>query len=204
MTIKTVLLAGIFASSLSASAAVVVVDGWRVNDDSFTDDASGTYSEVAPFNVDSGSGDAGHWTDTSRFTFGGGSATWTFLGLANGEYEVAASWSFSGNRAPDPFYTVQGGAAITVNQQVEATGGPVLTDALTQDISFQILTSTAVVTDGTLTITINDGPGSNVVDAVADAIAIRSTAAPEPSSLALLGMGAALLSATRKRKLLNK
>jgi hypothetical protein len=182
--LSSLLLAGILTSSLTAQAAIVTVDGWTVNDDSFTDDAAGTYSEVSPFNASSGDADNGHWNDTSRFTFGGGSATWTFLGLENGEYEVAASWSYSGNRAPDAFYTVQGSSAIVVNQKVEATGGPLLTDALDQEISFQMLTISALVTDGTLTVTINDGPGGSTVDAVADAIAIQ--AIPEPGSYALL------------------
>jgi hypothetical protein len=182
--LSSLLLAGILTSSLTAQAAIVTVDGWTVNDDSFTDDAAGTYSEVSPFNASSGDADNGHWNDTSRFTFGGGSATWTFLGLENGEYEVAASWSYAANRAPDAFYTVQGGSAIVVNQRAEATGGPLLTDALDQEISFQMLTISALVTDGTLTVTINDGPGGSTVDAVADAIAIQ--AIPEPGSYALL------------------
>ena len=153
---------------------------------------------MSPFSVDSGAADNGHWNDTSRFTFGGGSATWTFLGLENGEYEVAASWSYSGNRAPDAFYTVQGSSAIVVNQKVEATGGPLLTDDLFQEISFQMLTISALVTDGTLTVTINDGPGSNVVDAVADAIAIQ--AIPEPGTYALIGGLLALCSVMTRRR----
>jgi hypothetical protein len=196
--LPSLLLAGILTTAITAQAAIVTVDGWTVNDDSFTNDAAGTYSEVSPFSVDSGAGDNGHWNDTSRFTFGGGSATWTFLGLENGEYEVAASWSYSGNRAPDAFYTVQGSSAIVVNQKVEATGGPLLTDALAQEISFQMLTISALVTDGTLTVTINDGPGSNVVDAVADAIAIQ--AIPEPGTYALIGGLLALCSVMTRRR----
>ena len=196
--LSCLLIAGILTSSLTAQAAIVTVDGWTVNDDSFTDDAAGTYSEVFPFNAPSSVGDNGHWNDTSRFTFGGGSATWTFSGLENGEYEVAASWSYSGNRAPDAFYTVQGSSAIVVNQTVEATGGPLLTDALAQEISFQMLTISALVTDGTLTVTINDGPGDNIVDAVADAIAIQ--AIPEPGTYALIGGLLALCSVMVRRR----
>jgi hypothetical protein len=196
--LPSLLLAGILTTAITAQAAIVTVDGWTVNDDSFTNDAAGTYSEVSPFSVDSGAADNGHWNDTSRFTFGGGSATWTFLGLENGEYEVAASWSYSGNRAPDAFYTVQGSSAIVVNQKVEATGGPLLTDGLFQEISFQMLTISALVTDGTLTVTINDGPGSNVVDAVADAIAIQ--AIPEPGTYALIGGLLALCSVMTRRR----
>ena len=196
--LPSLLLAGILTTAITAQAAIVTVDGWTVNDDSFMDDAAGTYSEVSPFSGDSGAGDTGHWNDTSRFTFGGGSATWTFLGLENGEYEVAASWSFSSNRAPDAFYTVQGGSAIVVNQQAEASGGPLLTDALDQEISFQMLTISALVTDGTLTVTINDGLGSNVVDAVADAIAIQ--AIPEPGTYALIGGLLALCSVMTRRR----
>ena len=111
---------------------------------------------------------------------------------------MAASWSYSGNRAPDAFYTVQGGSAIVVNQQAEASGGPLLTDALDQEISFQMLTISALVTDGTLTVTINDGLGSNVVDAVADAIAIQ--AIPEPGTYALIGGLLALCSVMTRRR----
>ena len=194
--LPSLLLAGILTTAITAQAAIVTVDGWTVNDDSFTDDAAGTYSDTMGGNASFG--DNGHWNDTSRFTFGGGSATWTFLGLENGEYEVAASWSFSSNRAPDAFYTVQGGSAIVVNQRAEASGGPLLTDASDQEISFQMLTISALVTDGTLTVTINDGLGSNVVDAVADAIAIQ--AIPEPGTYALIGGLLALCSVMTRRR----
>ena len=85
--IMGVMLTAFAASAVAAHATLILVDGWTVNDDSFTDDANGTYSEVSPFNASSNAGDNGHWEDTSRFTFSTGSATWTFLGLANGEYE---------------------------------------------------------------------------------------------------------------------
>jgi len=179
-------------------AAVQIVDGWSVIDDSFANDANGTFTTTAPFTNGSAGGDNGHWDDTSKFTFSTGDATWTFLNLVpNKEYEVAASWSYAGNRATDPFYTVQGGAPIVVNQRNEPSGGPVLTDNLAQDISFELLTSSAFVTDGTLTVVISPGAGSFTVDAVADAVAIRIV--PEPSSTALLGLGLSSLLLRRKR-----
>ena len=99
LKLSSLTLAGILTSTLTTQAAVSIVGGWTVNDDSFANDATGTYSEVSPFSVNSGAADNGHWDDTSRFTFSTGSATWTFLGLENGEYEVAASWSYAGSLA---------------------------------------------------------------------------------------------------------
>ena len=61
-----------------------------------------------------------------------------------------------------------------------------------------MLTISALVTDGTLTVTINDGLGSNVVDAVADAIAIQ--AIPEPGTYALIGGLLALCSVMTRRR----
>jgi len=194
--LPNLLLAGILTTAITAQAAIVTVDGWTVNDDSFTDDAAGTYSDTMGGNASSG--DVGHWNGTSRYTLDTGTATWTFLGLADGEYEVAASWSYSGNRATDVAYTVQGVTASAVNQKAEASGGPVLTDPLSTEINFQTITSTALVSGGTLTVTVANGPGTFIVDAISDAIAIR--AVPEPGTYALIGGLLALCSVMTRRR----
>ena len=185
----------LFSSLLSLNAAVVSVGGWLVNDNSFADDANGTYSETGSWtNV----GEADPWggAGNARFTTGSGTATWTFLGLADGLYEVAASWSFGGNRPSDVPYTVQGLGPFSVNQTITASGGPTLNDGAS-NIPFQILT-TAIVSGGTLTVVLTDDE-ADFPFATADAIAIRSLATPEPSTLGLVVMGAMLLARHRKK-----
>ena len=188
------ILALMLASSLSSHAAVVVVDGWTVIDNSFTNDATMTYTQVGSW---SNVGETDHWGSNAKFgNSTGATVTWDFLGLANGIYEVAVSWSHGSNRPADAPFSVQGDSAIPVNQKVIASGGPTLNDG-TDDIPFALLTTTAIVTDGTLDVVLTDTVGGNPFP-TADAVAIRQVV-PEPSSTALLGLGGLALALRRRR-----
>ncbi len=48
----------------------------------------------------------------------GDAATWTFTGLAAGQYRVSATWVAHANRGTDAPYVVDGGGAIDIDQQV--------------------------------------------------------------------------------------
>jgi len=49
-------------------------------------------------------------------------ATWTFTGLADGQYDVLASWTLHANRSSDVSYTVGSNPAVHVNQEQHGTG----------------------------------------------------------------------------------
>ena len=197
--ITSTILALTLASSLSSQAAVVVVDGWTLNDNSFTDDANGTFTTSGSWNS-TGGGDANDWAGNSLFDSSGSNtefAEWAFLGLYNNkDYEVIVSWSApNGNRSSAAEYSVNGGATIPVNQEIVASGGPTLNDG-SDDIPFFSL-GTFSVTDGTLTVRLDDVIFASGDFVIADSAAIRMV--PEPSSTALLGLGGLALMLRRKR-----
>lgn len=85
---------------------------------------------------------------------GSETATWTFSGLAPGEYLVSATWSHAGNRALDASFTVlDGGVPLTtvqVDQQVAPVGESV------QGEVYQPLGVSHSVLSGTLTVQLSD------------------------------------------------
>jgi uncharacterized protein (DUF2141 family) len=185
---KTLLTALAASAMIAGSAsAATIIDGWTVIDNE--DGSAGGYTETGSWG---GSGNGffgfGHRFDSNTASTGS-SATWSFTGLANGTYIVAATWFINENRTQAAPYTVQGISVPTVNQELTPSGGPILADGVGGPASFQILTSTAVVSDGTLTVVLNDVDNSsgNTNYVVADAIAVQLV--PEPGSLALLGLG---------------
>lgn len=196
---------------LSASASTIVGD-WTVMDNNMVDDGVATFSTTGTWGDTSGAIPAADdgWktgsphdpgtglTDPTYLFSDDGTATWTFLGLADGTYEVAVSFREFSNRPTDAFYSVQGGSAITVDQTSPPTGTPTLNDGVI-DVPFQVLTSTAIVSGGSgnLTVMVSEGTPAASEFLIADAAAIR--AIPEPSSTALLGLGGLTLLLRRRK-----
>ena len=191
----------------SAQAAVMTVsDGandWFVIDSSTIDanfSTSGTWLATS-------ASDPGDWGGDSIFDLGAGGATgefatWSYTGLTDGTYAVAVSYSNLPNRPTNAPYSINGGTAITVNQETAAAGSPTLNDGA-NNVLFDTLSSSVMVTGGTLSVVLNDvanpSPGPTNF-AIADAVAIRLvTPVPEPSSSALLAGGLAALMIRRRR-----
>ncbi|MCP5537870.1 MAG: PEP-CTERM sorting domain-containing protein [Akkermansiaceae bacterium] len=193
-----------FSLSVSLASATTVISGWTVIDDSYTDDASGTFA-ITSAGATTQTTPTQAFADTQKFSATAAvdwTATWTFLGLTNGTYEVAGAWYGTTNRTKTAPFKVQGGSTIVVNQELSPghpslPAGPTLSDG-TENVVFSMLTATAVVTDGTLTVVLNDVDNTSGSEYVlADAIAIR--AVPEPSSAALLGLGGLALILRRRK-----
>jgi len=167
-----------------AHAATKRVDGWTVIDNSFVNDASGTYTESKGW-TNTGDFDKNDWLRNSRYDANtaatGEFAEWKFLNLPNGLYEVAVSYATPNpNRSSAAPYTVVGKGTFFVNQETVAAGTPKLNDG-TNDIPFDTITTNVQVTNGTLTVKLNDVANDGKVDyVIADAVAIRLV--PEPST----------------------
>ena len=112
----------------------------------------------------------------------GGFATWTFSGLASGDYNVYATWTQNGqgNLSTAAPYTISdGGGLVTVNQR--AAGGPPAdlqvndtNGSGTLTFDFEKLTPTPItVTDGDIQVRLDAVAGGGSSDFVmADAVAI--------------------------------
>jgi hypothetical protein len=105
---------------------------------------------------------------------GAGEATWTFSGLASGEYQVATTWYEKYNRATDAPYTIEDGsggvlATATVNQ-ISAPN-----DFNESGTNWEQL-ATVSVTGGSLVVKLNESP-TNAGWVIADAVRIEKTAA---------------------------
>jgi hypothetical protein len=190
------------ASSLSAAFTTggwSVIDSWAVAADQGSESSVGFSSSGAAGSASlSTAGTSALGTHESVFNgnelYSLSSTTWTFTwtGLANGEYNVAATWyqgTEPSNRAEAAPYTIQGILAPTVDQRLAPSGGPLLqeeivfgSDAL-DDIQFQTI-GTATVTDGTLTVSLSETNGLTGGLVMSGAVAIQ--AIPEPGSYALL------------------
>ena len=105
------------------------------------------------------------------------SATWSYDSLANGTYDVFASWNNDAQANVGlAHYTLDGGTTIDVDQSVGAfnTPGSVSLDDGSQLVDFAPL-GQVTVTDGILTVTVDDtATGAGVLGGFifADAIAI--------------------------------
>lgn len=165
-----------FAFLLCAGHArgdTVLIDGWTVIDNSFANDASGTFALADPDSVWGGAnGEPNDWLNEFRWNAtgsGNDTATWTFLGLPSGTYQVAVSYGTPHpNRATNAPYSINGGPAILVNQEVVASGVPRLSDGA-NDIPFELISTDTVVAGGTLSVVLTDQANEFVI---ADAVAI--------------------------------
>ena len=130
----------------------------------YLDDGGAGFSATAGWQVYNGAG----WQGDMRYKPAGSgaeAATWTFTGLAPGQYRVSATWVPYANRADNAPYTVLDGATplatVLVNQQQAPAG---LSDAGT---SWQDLGGPYTVISGSLTVRLSDlADGYLIADAV--------------------------------------
>lgn len=163
---------------------------------------TGSFSSSANADFATTVANQGRWGN-NEFDFSPGSTTvaaWTFSNLTPGSpWEVFVSWSkvSQGNLSSVAPYTVQGGSIISIDQRAGAQVAPDLTlNDGTEDVPFVSLGSTTADGSGDLVVTLTGTSlgGSNWV--IADAVAIRLI--PEPSSMALLGLGGLALMRRRQ------
>ncbi|MFN0126971.1 MAG: PEP-CTERM sorting domain-containing protein [Verrucomicrobiales bacterium] len=193
--------------SAAAPAAVITVAGpggsYLVSDNTLVPPAitavttgapaaDASYSEPGVF----GGQDAGQpdsWNGDRRWGNGGAAtaATWNFIGLSNGVYDVYASWrNATQNNVSSANYTGTDGFATTIlDQRVGAAAlpGVVLNDG-TNDVNFAFLAQVTVA-DGNFALSVDDsvtGSADGTTFIFADAIAIQGI--PEPAVLTLLGL----------------
>ncbi len=145
------------------------------------DDGDATYSSTGGFMSFTGQG----FQNDVRFAAGDGSgdtATWTFGNLQPGTYRVSATWTPSSNRATDAPYSINGGAAIDINQELAPNDASFTS---VQDsgsgIFFADLAGGFVHAGGNLTVTLGDDADEFVI---ADAIRVERLVGAEVELLA--------------------
>ncbi len=131
-------------------------------------------------------------------------ATYDFVDLPIGEYQVFATWRQNGQgNVQNAEYTIDGLFSTVVNQNTSG-GGPladlVIADDRNIDFNFQSL-GFVTITDTDLQVTLNLLQGGNFI--LGDAVAIRleslPSAVPEPATGVLLMMGG-LVTLSRRRR----
>ena len=157
--------------------------------------------------------DGGSWNAANRWASAfGNSATWTFSGLAAGDYDVYVSWrnTFQDNATDDATYTVSDGGGVAVYDQspgVESyIGAPgevagYLNDGI-EDVAFVRVASAVSVADGTLDVVLTATTDYPLADAVA--LTNAGDPIPEPATLALLGIGGLVAFRRRRARKVNK
>src|SRR5262249_20350863 len=99
---------------------------------------------------------------------GADSASWSFSGLAPGNYKVSVTWTPFGNRATNAKFSVTTSSTslFTINQQLAPSGGPVEMGTTFQDLS----PIPFVVNNGSIVVTLNNNANGYVI---ADAVRIE-------------------------------
>ena len=179
-TITLLAVAGLVLAVAGSALAGTVVDGWTVidNEDPETADAYGSHTKVGA-DGDTNGGPPNWGDNMDYYTAGTGSdsATWSFINLTPGTYEVAVSWEGgSGNRATNSPFSINGGTAIDINQKLTPTGTPTLNDG-SENVLFQTIDAAVTVAGTTLTVVLTDDANEF---AIADAVAIKLVAATPP------------------------
>jgi hypothetical protein len=123
------------------------------------DNGDAGYSEVGSGWKNNTSG--GFEGDSRYHSKGSGAekALWTFTNLPAGTYQVEATWVANSTNASNAPYTLNGGPAILVNQQVAPND--VLSDVYTT--FWKILGTATVGSNGTLTVQLSDAANGRVV-----------------------------------------
>ena len=147
--------------------ATIIDDG----DLEFTADVSYAYNDTTSL----GYADDHHQKTKNT---GLGDAVWTFTGLAPGDYQVAATWAYGYNLAPDAPYSVEdGGGTVLATAALDQTIKP---DDFTEDDTKWEEVSVVTVTDGTLVVKLG---GSTSGHSYADAIRVDMVAEAIPLGL---------------------
>ena len=114
----------------------------------------------------------GYESDFSYAAAGTGSetASWTFTGLAAGNYEVSVTWVEFSNRATNAPYTIYDGASqvgspILVNQELAPAA-----DHVEGGEPFQIVSASVSITSGTLVVELTNNANEYII---ADAVRIE-------------------------------
>jgi len=176
------------ALMLSAGAQVTVTDA---GGDEYliieNGDSAPAYTEGGGGFGGTDTGQTDSWNGDRRWDNGGGTntaAVWTFENLPFGDYNVYSSWrnDAQGNVTTAAPYKVSDGLGTVVkNQRVGSTDDLVLVDGGNRSIEFSLLGS-VTVTDGVLTVTLNDDAstaGNTFVFADAIALGPVNLAAPD-------------------------
>ena len=205
---KSLIVASFLALSLAAQAAVTSVAGpggatFLVSDNTLNGTADPSYSEPGAFGGQDTTAATDSWNNDRRWGNDGSAtiASWSFTGLATGTYDVYASWRNGpqGNVSIAHYTGTDGLAATDLDQRVGAGALPgVLLNDGVRDINFALVGSVAIA-DGTFVATVDDsvtGSADGTTFIFADALAL--TQVPEPSGLALIGLGAIAL--VRRRR----
>jgi len=117
---------------------------------------------------------------------GADTATYTFTGLDDGYYNVSTTWEALFNRTNDAVYTISdGGGAVHINQQAAPAAD------IVDEIDWEVLNASVMVTDGTLEIVLSDNDAAGFL--ITDSVRLEWMSAPEPATVILLSLGGLLL-----------
>ena len=186
-----------------ANGAVITVGDYLVSDNLQAGASDASYSEPGAFGGDD-TAQSNSWGGDRRWGNGGAatSASWLFEGVANGVYDVYASWKNDGqaNVSTAHYTGTDGFANIDLDQRVGAAAFPgvVINDG-SNDINFASV-GQVTVADGNFSLTVDDSvtggaDGNSFI--FADAVAI-APAIPEPSSVLLVTLAG--LGLVRRRR----
>ena len=153
------------AGNLAAVAAPIVDNNGDPGFALFPSSADWTFSSNPPV--------PGYLTTIHHNGAPGGSgakqATWTFTGLAPGNYQVAVTWTSNANRASNAPYTILDNTTSVYSTTVNQQNAPAA-NSVESGINFQNLGGPVTITSGTLVVRLTDNANGYVI---ADAVRIE-------------------------------
>ena len=161
-----------WTGTVSAGALYTTYGAFQIGD---YGDNSGSYVPAGAswVNNQEAAGFGAYNNNYDCYSYGtAGSAEWTWSGLTQGsQYDVYASWSYSGNRTTNAQYTINGATPVSVNQQNSATSAyyHLLMDQPTAP--FALLGTATVGKDGKVDVVLSNTVSNQYL--MADAVAIR-------------------------------